>query len=201
MTCSEFQDILPDMIDGEAKGEHAAHLNSCSECSELVSDLRAISEGAKLLCAADEPNSRIWANIQRTLEAEGIIRTPSQAGGVLVPFRRHRARWTWATAIAAVLALAMVLVVNNRKTVNTAANIVPSRASQVDTEEDELLAGMSATARSIYEENLKSVNTSIQDAQATLAQDPDNDEARYFLQDAYHKKAMVYELAMDRALQ
>jgi hypothetical protein len=201
MTCSEFQDILPDMIDGEAKGEHAAHLQSCAECSDLVSDLRAISEGAKLLCEADEPSPRIWANIQRTLEAEGLIRTPSQAGGVLLPFRRHRARWTWATAIAAVLALASVLVINNRTTVNTAENVIATTAGQVETDEDELLAGMSPAARSIYQENLKSVNASIQDAQATLAQDPDNDEARYFLQDAYHKKAMVYELAMDRAMQ
>ena len=70
-----------------------------------------------------------------------------------------------------------------------------------DGDDEQLLADMSPTARSIYEENLKSVNASIQDAQETLAQDPDNDDARLFLQDAFHQKAMVYELAMDRSMQ
>ena len=206
MTCSEFQDILPDMLDSEAKGEHAAHLKSCLKCSDLVSDLRAISEGAKLLCEADEPSPRIWANLQRTLEAEGLIRTPSQPGGVLIPPRRHWTRWTWATAIAAVLALVAVLAYHNRSTRNTGVNeahnvsaVVPSGATDVD--DEQLLADMSPGTRSVYEQNLRSVNASIQEAEATLQQDPDNDEAQRFLHDAYHQKAMVYELAMDRSMQ
>jgi hypothetical protein len=206
MTCSEFQDILPDMIDGEAKGEHAAHLKSCSECSDLVSDLRAIAEGAKLLPGADEPSPRVWANIQRTLEAEGLVRMPLQAEGVLVSSRRHWARWSWVTAIAAVLAVAALLVVQNRPSVNTAVNMarntsVAAPVVATDGDDEQLLADMSPTTRSVYEQNLKSVNASIQDAQATLAQDPENEEAQHFLQDAYHQKAMVYELAMDRSMQ
>lgn len=208
MTCSEFQDILPDMIDGEAKGEHAAHLKSCSECSDLVSDLRAIAEGAKLLAGADDPSPRVWANIQRTLEAEGIIRTPLQPGGVLVSSPRHWTRWAWVGSIAAVLALSTVLMVQKHGSTvqNTAidatgnAPVTSSRTTE-DVDDEELLADMSPTTRSVYEQNLKSVNASIQDAQASLAQDPDNEEARHFLQDAYHQKAMVYELAMDRSVQ
>jgi hypothetical protein len=208
MTCFEFQDILPDMIDGEAKGEHAAHLKSCSECSDLVSDLRAIAEGAKLLAGADEPSPRVWANIQRTLEAEGLIVTPMQSGGVLVSSRRHWTRWAWVGSIAAVLALSAALLIQKRdRTIqNTASNPgvsapVSSSSSTEDVDDEQLLADMSPTTRSVYEQNLKSVNASIQDAQASLAQDPDNEEARHFLQDAYHQKAMVYELAMDRSMQ
>lgn len=208
MTCFEFQNILPEMIDGEAKGEHAAHLKSCAECSDLVSDLRAIAEGAKLLAGAEEPSPRVWANIQRTLEAEGLIRTPLQPGGVLIPSRRHWTRWAWVGSIAAVLALSAALLV--QKHASTVQNItrnisggvgVASPASTADMDDQQLLADMSPTTRSVYEENLKNVNASIQDAQATLAQDPDNEEAQHFLQDAYHQKAMVYELAMDRSMQ
>ena len=209
MTCSEFQDILPEMIDGDAVGEHAVHLKACSDCSELVSDLRAISSGAKLLCADDEPSPRVWANLQRTLEAEGLIHAPSQAGGVLLPSRRHRARWVWVGSIAAVLAIAAGLLLQKHESARSQSAVnqgstVPAGATASTTEdgdEEQLLADMSPTARSIYEENLKSVNSSIHDAQATLAQDPDNDDARLFLQDAFHQKAMVYELAMDRSMQ
>jgi hypothetical protein len=59
---------------------------------------------------------------------------------------------------------------------------------------------MSPSTRSVYEENLKNVNASIQEAEATLAQDPNNEDAQHFLNDAYHQKAMVYELAMDRSM-
>lgn len=208
MTCSEFQDILPDMIDGEAKGEHAAHLKACSECSDLVTDLRAISEGAKLLCAGDEPSQRIWANIQRSLEAEGLIRAPLQAGGALLPAHRHRMRWVWVASIAAVFALSAALLLQKHDSAvqNTALNVrsaVPTTTSATseDADDEQLLADMSPAARSVYEENLKSVNASIQDAKATLAQNPEDNEVRHFLQDAYHQKAMVYELAMDRSMQ
>jgi hypothetical protein len=209
MTCSEFQNILPEMIDGEAIGEHAVHLKTCSECSELVSDLRAISSGAKLLCASDEPSPRVWANLQRTLEAEGLIRRPSQMGGVLVPRRSHWRRWAWAGSIAAVLALGASLLLQRHSTVAPQSAVNQTRSIPADTtatttadsDDEQLLADMSPTTRSEYEQNLKSVNASIQDAQTTLAQDPDNEEARHFLQDAYNQKAMVYELAMDRSMQ
>jgi hypothetical protein len=208
MTCFEFQDILPDMIDGEAKGEHAEHLKSCAECSDLVSDLRAIAEGAKLLAGADEPSPRVWANIQRTLETEGLIRSPLQPGGVLIPSRRHWTRWAWVGSIAAVLALSAGLLIqkHDRTVQNSVVNVsgnprVASPATTEDVDDQELLADMSPNTRTLYEENLKNVNASIQDAQATLAQDPENEEAQHFLQQAYQQKAMVYELAMDRSMQ
>ena len=52
--------------------------------------------------------------------------------------------------------------------------------------------------RTTYENNLKDVNAFIRDANDSLARNPNNDEARHFLMDAYQQKAMVYELAMDR---
>src|SRR5579884_2927477 len=107
MTCKEFQNVLPDMIDSPAEGKHAQHLDSCNSCSDLVTDLKAIVSGAKLLCAADEPSPRVWANIQRTLEQEGIIRIPTQVGPVLVPARRRVSLWAWATPLAAMIVLAV----------------------------------------------------------------------------------------------
>ncbi len=106
MTCIEFQDILADMIDGETDAAHAAHLKSCPTCAELLSDLRAIASGAKLLCADSEPSPRVWANIQRTLEAEGIIRTAAQPGAILFPQRR---RWwpAWLATGSVVVLLAI----------------------------------------------------------------------------------------------
>ena len=205
MTCTDFQNKLPDMIDGEAAGEHAAHLKACSACSDLVSDLRAISTGAKVLCAADEPSPRVWANIQRALEAEGLVRTPRQAGGVLIPAPR---RWApaWLMAVAALIVVGFgVLIYQNRsaqpvqvaKSAPAVSNVAIDSAAVADVDQD-VLAQMSPASRITYESNLKDVNAFIRDAQDSLAQNPNDEEARHFLRDAYQQKAMVYELAMDR---
>jgi hypothetical protein len=75
----------------------------------------------------------------------------------------------------------------------------PVSASEAD--EEQLLAHVSPAVRANYEETLRNVNAFIQDAQASLDENPNDEEARRFLMDAYAQKTMVYELAMDRSLQ
>jgi hypothetical protein len=200
MTCSEFHEILPDMLEQDASGRHAVHLQSCSDCSSLVADLKAIADGAKLLAEAEEPSPRVWANIQRTLEAEGIIHAPQQAGGILHPSRRW-APFIWAAPILAVLLLAagFFLRSHNPETVAQPGNSLAQPATLADNDEEQVLADLSPATRATYEDNLKSVDAFIQDANNSLAKDPDDDEARHFLMDAYQQKAMVYQLAMDRS--
>ncbi len=204
MTCLEFQDILPDMIDGEADARHAAHLKSCSSCSELVSDLRAIASGAKLLCGDSEPSPRVWANIQRTLEAEGIIRPAEQPGALLFPARRGWLSPAWLTAAAAVLLLAAgTFVYTNRaaKNLPTVAQAPVTHSSAISDDDVELLGDISPAARATYSDDLQTVNAFIRDAENSVAQDPDDDDARHMLMDAYQQRAMVYTMAMDRSMQ
>jgi hypothetical protein len=208
MTCSEFQRVLPDIIDGEAQGEHASHLQTCRACSGLVADLRAIASGAKLLCAADEPNPRVWINLERILEAEGLIRTPQQAGGVLVMPRRHWWSAAWLLPAMAVLVVGVALLLRNSTNTTeqtaqqqAALSSQPSAPTATDDDAEPLLGHMPPAARARYEDSLRTVNAFIQDAQASLDQNPNDEEARRFLMEAYAQKTMVYELAMDRSLQ
>jgi hypothetical protein len=55
--------------------------------------------------------------------------------------------------------------------------------------------------RSQYEENLKRVNESIQDAENTVKESPNDQDARRSLMDAYQQKSMLFEMAMDHPLQ
>jgi hypothetical protein len=52
-----------------------------------------------------------------------------------------------------------------------------------------------------YADNLRHVNQYIQDAKNTVASDPNDEEARRTLMEAYQEKAMLFELALDRSLQ
>jgi len=51
-----------------------------------------------------------------------------------------------------------------------------------------------------YEDNLRRVNESIQDAKDFVAANPNDEDARLSLLEAYQQKAMLFELAMDRSL-
>ena len=214
MTCNEFHEILPDMIDGEAHGQHASHLHTCDSCSDLVTDLKAIASGAKLLCEADEPSPRVWANIQRTLEEEGIIKVPMQSAGTLViPPRPRRRLWAWMAPLAAVVTVAVGLILysgHSSQPTSVAEDqvITPTENTfQVTTapagnaDDEQFLAEISPSVRATYADNLRNVNSSIAEAQQALAEDPNNDEARHFLMDAYQQRDMVYQLAMDGSVQ
>lgn len=204
MTCVEFQDILADIIEGEADAEHAAHLKSCSSCCGLVSDLRAIASGAKLLCADSEPGPRVWANIERTLEAEGIIRPAKQAGGVLFPSRRWSPAWLLASAATMLLAIGAFVYTNHYGTNYQVAErqpLTPATGAPIATADDiELLSHVSPNARATYAADLQTVNAFIRDAEDGVVQNPDDDEARHYLMQAYQERAMVYASAMDRSM-
>ncbi|MBV9481348.1 MAG: hypothetical protein JO249_11425 [Acidobacteria bacterium] len=205
MTCIEFQEILADMIEGETDAEHAAHLRSCASCSELVFDLRAIVSGAKSLCADTEPNPRVWANIQRTLEAEGIIRPATQAGATLTRARRPaRLAWLGMGVAVVLLALGAFLYSNhyglNQQVAESKSLALPASDVPGATADDiELLSQVAPTARAAYADNLRTVNAFIRDAEDIVAQNPEDDEARHFLMQAYQERAMVYASAMDRS--
>ncbi len=74
MTCAEFQKVLPDIIDGGGSEEEQKHLETCHVCSDLVADLRYIAEAAKLLVPMEDPSPRVWNNIEREVEREGLAK-------------------------------------------------------------------------------------------------------------------------------
>jgi len=109
MTCSDVQQLLPEIIDGTGDAEFELHLKSCTACSELVAELKLIASEAHQLAESEEPPARVWVNIANQLRAEGIIREPEAvpARPVLVPARARRwSAWWLAPVAVAILAAA-----------------------------------------------------------------------------------------------
>ena len=119
MTCSEVQRVLPEFLDDapdvEIQTDFEAHLKSCPDCSDLVSDLKLISSEARQLATSEEPAPRVWARIAAELRAEGLVREPGSTGPLLVPTSPGR-RWSalWLAPVAAALVAAGSYVVNHR---------------------------------------------------------------------------------------
>jgi hypothetical protein len=53
------------------------------------------------------------------------------------------------------------------------------------------------TMRATYENQLRAVNAYIQQAQAYLDQNPEDQDARQLLMNAYQQKAMLYQMALE----
>jgi len=67
----------------------------------------------------------------------------------------------------------------------------------VSTSDQALLNGVSPQMRPAYENQLRAVNAYIQDADAYLRQNPDDEDARQHLMDAYEQREMLYQMALD----
>jgi hypothetical protein len=214
MTCEEFKRVLPE-LEGGYGIEREDHLKTCSSCSELVSELDAIAQQARLLEDAYEPSERVWHSIERALQQEGLIHQPRPQ---IVPSIQRSPRWrfAWLLPITAGLVVGSVLLVMHQHLVNEAARqpasvpVVevstqarPVEASAMTPDEDEMLKMITAAAPALrdgYESDLRAVNAYIRDAEFSARNNPNDEIAQQYLMNAYEQRAMVYEMAMERAL-
>jgi hypothetical protein len=207
MNCVELQESLAEIEDGRSP-EQRAHLRSCAECSALVAELDLITSIASELCAAEEPSPRIWNSIEIALRQEGLIR-PQRASHSLLPSLSSPWAWArWMAPAAALLLITVGLYVRQHSpSPPIASNPAPAAAVSdmaiAGLNDDDLLqevALLSPDLKAQYADNLRRVNEYIQDAKTVVAENPNDEEARRSLMEAYQEKAMLFDLAMDRSL-
>ena len=207
MTCAEFQRILPDLLESERTAELQAHLSSCRQCAGLVSDLKAISEQARMLQASEEPHPRVWRSLEAALRREGLIREPVRDRPFLVPSLRRRWRpAAWLVPVAAVLSFGVAFWLTRpapQVAHEPARFNPPGIANTMDPEDQQVLAEVAKSApmmEATYTASLGEVNSYIRDARSSLEQDPNDEGAQQDLMKAYEQKAMVYDMALERSL-
>lgn len=217
MNCVQFQEILPEVLEGGRTAEQESHLKSCPMCSGLVADLDLIAREARQLQAAAEPSQRVWNSIEIALRQEGIIRDP-RLGPSLVPAKPRRWSMAWLAPVAALVLVAFGIVIYQRgsrdsrlaahldTTTPSLVAILPNsqKPSNVNnSEDDQLLAAVASRSPAMqaqYASNLQNVNAYIKDAEESAQADPNDEEAQQIVMDAYEQRATVYEMALDRSL-
>jgi len=207
MNCVELQASLAEIEDGRSM-EQRAHLKSCAECSALVTELILIASTAVELRGANEPSPRVWKTIETTLRQEGVIR-PQKANRSLLP--SFSSPWGWARWVAPAAA-ALLVTVGLYVRQHSLSQELERTAAPVATRSDVAIAGLndedllqevaaqSPAMQAQYADNLRHVNEYIQDAKNVVAANPNDEEARRSLMEAYQQKAMLFDLAMDRSL-
>jgi hypothetical protein len=214
MTCLELRESLVEQEDG-SRPEQRAHLKDCQECAALVADLLVIACAAGELRAAHEPSPRVWNSIEIALRQEGLIK-PLHSHHSLLP--AFGSSWGWSRWLAPVAALLLVTagiyvrqhshaqtVARNdvQPAIHAAVSDVVADPVTADLKDDDLLQGISqqpAALQATYTDNLRRVNEYIHDAKSTVDANPNDEDARRSLMEAYQQKAMLFELALDRSL-
>jgi hypothetical protein len=209
MTCVELQDSLVENESGTS-AEQRAHLRNCPECAKLVADLLVIACSAGDLRAAHEPHPRVWKSIEASLRREGLVRPQRRSLSLLPSFG---SQWSWARWLAPAAALLLVslgiYLRQHTRTVVIDQGMLPpvttvSDAAIAGLDDNDLLQEIAQQApalRAQYADNLQRVNAYILDAKTVVDADPNDEEARRSLMEAYQEKAMLFELALDRSLQ
>jgi hypothetical protein len=216
MNCAEFQEILPDVIDGGRNAEQETHLQSCQVCSRLVADLNLIAEEARQLQEFADPAPRVWNSIEIALRQEGLIRDPQMRPALLPRVKR---RWSlgWLAPVAAAALLAFATFVYQRGSHEPQVANVPAAAPAAVTniqtarnlkivsnkDDQQLLDAVGSRApamQAAYASNLENVNAYIRDAEESAQADPNDEEAQQVVMDAYEQRATIYEMALDRSL-
>jgi hypothetical protein len=211
MNCAELRESLAEIDDG-SRAEQLAHLKTCLQCSDLVSELKLIASAAASLREADDPSPRVWHSIEIALRQEGLIH-PQRTDRSLIPWLASGWAWVrWMAPAAALLLFTVGLYIRQHApSPPLARNDVPPTASLpaasdvaiVGLNDADLLqeiAQQTPAMKASYEDDLRHVNEYIQDAKGIVAANPNDEEARRTLMEAYQEKAMLFELAMDRSL-
>jgi len=206
MNCVELQNSLGEIEDASSP-EQQAHLKACPTCLALLAELNLIISTASQLREAEEPSPRVWNSIEIVLRQEGLIRAPQPQRPLISSFT---ARWGWARwmvpAAATLLILMGIYVVQHSNSPQMATLSAPQPVPDVamaGLNDDDLIqevSDLTPGTRAPYEDNLRRVNEYIQDAKGNIAANPNDDEARRSLMEAYQQKAMLFEMAMDRSL-
>ena len=170
---------------------------------EWHSEMELVSAGARQL-QDSEPSPRVWNSLEIALRQEGLIRQPHQDRLVAAGSRRPWV-WAWMAPVAAAL-LVVGTMVYQRGDAPIKQEIAIGRApmAAVTLSEDqqmlEAVASRAPAMRTVYENNLRSVNSYIHDAEQTVKDNPTDEEAQESLVNAYAQKSMLYEMALDRSL-
>ena len=207
MTCAECQRELPDFLEESGNAELQAHLKGCANCLGLAESLQAIATEARKLRASTEPSPRVWNSLEIQLRKEGLIREPRPQGHRLILPSLTR-RWgvaAWLVPAAAALLVGAALYLYRPSVGKLADNSSgsPITASTGDISDEQVLrevAAHSPSMRDTYAINLRDANAYIRDAEASVKENPNDEEAQQALMDAYGQKSMIYEMALDRSL-
>lgn len=185
-----------------------------AQINQYEADAETIALEARQLQGSEEPSPRVWNSIEIALRQEGLIRKPERQDSILAMFPRWRWQTAWLVPIAAALVVGVGFqlhrdnaqpkhFVSSKPVVPLPDDFVPKadlENAEYDRQILDEVATRSPDLRQRYENDLHNVNSYIRDAEQSLKNDPNDEEAQQSLLNAVEQRSMLYQLAADRSL-
>lgn len=217
MRCAKARKMINDDLDGllapEKKAALNSHLESCPGCRDLRDEFAAIVKEAGNLPAL-EPSALAWAGIAARLrQTERERRVPVRERGFRAAVLRP-AGWRYALAAALALMIIGSGVMVGLKWRGGAArggegsmDFTLAKLSEAQDYYEKAVSALSEAVRSrkegmdprlaeAFQQNLESIDATIQACQQVVRRDPDNLTARDYLLAAYRDKVSFLEEVM-----
>lgn len=219
--CAQFERMLEEQPDGPLPAPAAAHMNGCTDCRSLWSDLEAIrTAGMEWGSEEVAPPERLWASLRVQMESEGLIqRSPARAGWWATWFGTAP-RWALAGASISLLLIAAMLATyqtNAPAGRELGAVLLPAHFSVPGATEKLVAEDLGKTLdgdlkrvfaslpernpllASSLRENLGIVDNLIAVCEKSVREQPNDEMTRAYLYGAYQQKAVLLATAMDRS--
>lgn len=184
-----------------------AHVRSCAHCAEVLADLDAISEQARLLKVTEGPSPRVWIAIEATLRSEGLIREPEIQHQIKPASPRWKLSWLVPLAATAAIVLGMLVFQHGdglRRMVDRSTQPTVPKHVYIATDDErqimQMVAERTPALSAAYEADLRAVNDYIDEAESAVRANPGDEMVHHHLVSAYEQRAMMYEMAMNGSL-
>ena len=209
MKCATAKKMISDYIDGNLEAKQNTilkqHLDSCPDCQRLLEDLQKIASRAEKLEKLSPP-ADTWFKIEAKLKERkqtAKVFTPQKRQWFNFIFYPATLRYGLVSALLLALVITMaVLVPHYLKKEDTIINQQKYALAKLEEAEyhyqlaiKALREAISSQERSldpqvasVFEENLRIINASINACKQAVLQEPDNFEARNYLLSAYQEK-------------
>jgi hypothetical protein len=208
--CSRFAGGLEEWIEGQRSAAFAEHLAGCEACRLVLVEMEAIrATASEMGSEQSEPSQRVWLSLKAQLEAEGIIRAPLWNWRVVSS--RFLPRPVLSFAYAAVLVLAGGLMISQvNESQQTAWDKEPEISLSAAAYDKQLTSTENQTMQSWPEPDpeiaaaiktdLSLADEHISQCQQTVREQPQNELARDYLDDAYQQKAELLASMVERGV-
>jgi hypothetical protein len=216
MGCNEFVGQLDSWMEGERHPAARAHAQQCANCRSFAAELDGIRITAPTLSVADmEPSSRVWAALRAQLSEEGLIREGMIYRGLILDHipAEQSGHTTWLRGLfltvprpavaGAYLAFLIALAFGLSGPFAPRMAQTPRfpLSAQLDNAEQTTVSSFgsskSVVAVSLHE-NLAIVDHYIALCEKSVREEPENDVAREYLDQAYQQKADLLAVMTER---
>jgi len=207
MNCLQFENALPDYLEGARTAEQQAHVESCSVCSSLLADLNLISSQALSLRELEEPSPRVWNSLEIKLRREGLIRQPVHRPMLHSFVSQWRMAWLVPAAAALVIVAGIKLyqpagIGDNQPVAKQVAPLVTPAQPVASAEDRDIMKSVASRPPAqvaAYRNDLEQANAFIRDAQEAVRDNPNDVFSQQMLINAYEQKQMIFRLAVDQS--